>query len=732
MLEMLKKELEERGAFKEPLPSFILDLSKSIHSKRIPEKMKITIAVSELILFVSEFRRNILHWNNSLIPINAITFVICHSGSGKDSSVNAMRRNFTKGYALINEERKRLAVKRAIAEAESKKLAKASIPEVYLKFYKEPMPLFTAPSTNEGFIKYLNELDDDGIGAGYVYAGEIGGELATSSTIIANFQLLSELYDEGKKEVKVLKSEENQSREIKNLPVSALLVGSPDNILLDEQIKKKFKLEFTSKLARRSFFNFNPESIEDNDYKSIEEFLSQEREREDYAREINKNYNALSLAVAELQLKKRSIPIIISDEARLLMTLYQKYNQEMSELVKRQYPISKLVRAHLHWKAFKLAGAIAIIKEHEAITEQDYKEAITFTEMLSKDMEAFEIELVKEPYELFTTLVNQHLEDNKCFINIHTLKKLGYIQGNSNITSKIKELATLAGSYDESGMYKATENGIEYSKIIKTNASGVSFKVCEGTKVQRAKDSSSGFEYTEVDFEFLGDMLKKDYAYSPFRFKNGIRSKVNVVGGCKWIALDIDNSLFTDEQMHIILGGFNHHIVRTSNKSEAKKFRLLLELDSYIDLDDTVYKYFIESIGEYLSLDIDVLPKCQIYFSYSDRDVLSVTDKEPLSVREHLINAYEREDKPKVNLNKYTDAQKQALLENPFDTFHYAFNAKHGEGSFSLIRAAKHARDLGMDKDDILTLIEDINAYWESPMETERLENTILSQIRRW
>ena len=33
-------------------------------------------------------------------------------------------------------------------------------------------------------------------------------------------------------------------------------MGSPENILFDDSVKKKFKTEFTTKLARRSFFNF--------------------------------------------------------------------------------------------------------------------------------------------------------------------------------------------------------------------------------------------------------------------------------------------------------------------------------------------------------------------------------------------------------------------------------------------------------------------------------------------
>lgn len=37
-----------------------------------------------------------------------------------------------------------------------------------------------------------------------------------------------------------------------------------------------------------------------------------------------------------------------------------------------------------------------------------------------------------------------------------------------------------------------------------------------------------------------------------------------------------------------------------------------------------------------------------------------------------------------------------------------------------------------MDKEGILNLMEEINSYWEEPMEQTRFENTILNQIRNW
>lgn len=728
--ELLYEELQRRGAFSTPLPKFISDLMDTIPNNRIDPKMKMTIAISELMLFASQFRRNIMHWNSSLIPINAITFCISASGTGKDSSVNAMRKNYQKGYEKINHMRIEKAKDLAKSIARSKNLARAEEPEVYEKFYERPMPLFVAPSTNEGYIQYLNSLDRSGIGSGYLLSGEIGAELLTSPTIISNLQLLAELYDEGKKEVKVIKDKDKQSQEIKNLPVSALFMGSPENILYDSGVKQKFKTEFTTKLARRSFFNFNPFQMDTPTYNNVEELLNEEIKLEDKAKELITFYNNAFDLVAISQLRKIGQPLAIAKETRELCILYRKYNIEISNEIPRQYPISRLVAGHLYWKALKLSGAFALVKGKDVIEEEDYLQAINFTELLNEDMKNFEAELVKEPYELFAGLCQQILQDNKCFVDVHTLKKMGYISASSNINHKLKELATLAGSYDTSGIYKATEGGIEYTKIVKTNVSGISYLTCTGTKEQRKTICAKNFEYAEIAFANLADMLSGDYAYCPFKFKDGIRRNDAIEGGIKWIALDVDKSDFTDEQMHEILGAFNHHIARTSDKDNPFKYRILLELDSVVDLDDKNYKSFIKSIAKYLGLHVDVLPRSQIYFSYANRNVLSQINGHPIETREHVLYAYET--KSNDNPTKLTDAQKDALLSDKLTTFAYAYEAPDGQGSLRLYRAARHAKDLGMNQDEVIDLIREINDYWISPMPSDRLENTILKQIRSW
>lgn len=730
MLEMLEKSLRDKGVFSGAIPNVLANIMKAIPSQIVPEKMKATIAVTEMMLYASHFKRHIYLWNKSKIPINAISIVLAKSGLGKDSSVNAVRKCFSSGYEIINKKRKDNAKSRAIRLASDDGVENPNDFNTYKKYYREPNPLFLAPSTVEGFIQHLNDLEEEELGAGYTFTGEFGSELSTNSNIIENIRLLAELYDEGNKQVKMLKNRQQQSKEVNNLATSAMFIGSQDNILLDNNIKRVFKTEMITKLARRSFFHYQKETVEQPTYTSVEDMLKVEMALEDNALIAREQVNDLAANIANYNLSKVGQTLEVSDEVRELYYIYQKYNTHLAETIKLQYEVTRLVRMHMQWKALKLSGAIAMFEGSDIIQKKHFIDAITFVEMIDKDILDFEIELSREPYELFALFMHQIAEDNKSYANVHTLKKMGYIQGSSNLQNRLRELCSLASNFDESGVYTYSENGISFERIIRTNACGVSYLFVDGSKESRAKNCNTGYEYGEFSFEALGDMLKQNVAYSPFKFKDGVRGKDNIEGGCKWIALDVDKSIITDRECHTLLQAFTHHIARTSDPNNEFKFRILLELESEINIENAIWKDFIQSISKYLGISVDPLCKSQIFFSYANNEVLSNIAK-PLEVKQHILYAKGQID-TKQEASKITKSELKAIVESPISTFIYAYEAPYGEGSVSLIRAAHHAKDLGMSKDQIIELMYSINDYWEQPMSNDRLENTIINQIRRF
>lgn len=558
-----------------------------------------------------------------------------------------------------------------------------------------------------------------------------------------NIKILSEVYDLGIKEATYTKATEFRSKEIDGQPVSALFVGSPGHILYDEATRKKFHVAFMSKLARRTWFCYTPERIPEPDFSQeenpIQAMLDYRTSMEVEAKEARAAVADHVKEVTKFNLDLTEEPVKVGEDIFRLFEIYKRYNRELVDASANQESTYALIRAHLQWKALKLAGAISIMENDSEIAVDHYITAMQFCELLDQDMEQFEYDLNKAPHEQMAdymhTIVNA---DNKAIISTHDIKKKGFSPAVS--LNKLRELVTLCAGYDSTGIYGVVNEGggIQYEPLIKTEVLGVSYKPIDTTalnKAVKAKNEEAirkakhdisvttayGYELADTTFEALGEMLEGDYAYSPFKFKNGVRGKNNITSGTKCLVLDVDDSPITAPEAHFLMSHINHHIALSSDPDNEFKFRVLIELDSPVELSAVAWKHFYLKISEDLGLRVDPLPQSQIFFSYAGRPVLSITDSEILPVREYVMYAKDKEANRQIQERSLTSSQKRAQLDNQLETFDYAFNADDGQGSISIYRAARHAQDLGAPLEYTLELIEDINNYWISPMPEDRL-----------
>lgn len=733
MSNLLEKTLDSEGVFEGNIPDIVEYLASSIPSTTIPYRMKLAIAFSEATRYASQFRKNILLWNNSSIPINAITFCIAKSGASKDSSVNACRKCFDTSFKLIQNVREDYAKKLAIKKAKDSGEEDYNSFSVYKEFLQPIPPFIIGVSTVEGLLQNIALHQENIVGSCYLYSGELGAELISNANIVDNVKSISELFDEGNKEVKALKDYSNQT-EVKNVSVNAMFMGSQDNLLFDEVVKRKFKNEFTTKLGRRSFFIFVNEELPKDNFKSIEELIEIGRLRDDNAQKYREKASELLNDITEYWLNNEISHIKVSSEVRNLYIVYTQYNSDLADKIDLQFPIAKLHRTHMQWKALKIAGTIAMLDKSSSIELKHYKAAIEYTELVSYDIANFEKELVKEPYETFVSFMKTNAIDGNSLASLHTLRKMGFIPTKGIVKNKLLELVQLATSYDKNGTYFITDdNEIKYSSLYKTDEVGVSYVSVPSNKENRHTKSSTGYRYDKTTFKELYKILITDVAFCPFEFTNGVRSNDNILGKTKWLALDIDNSLITDEECHNQLEDINHHICRTSDSNNPYKFRLLVELDAPIDVPISCWRQFLQEINAELGINSDLLAKSQIFYGYSSsKDTLfSNIDASPLYVKPilDLVLSNVKENKDYVDVPKTKNKQ---LLDNPQETFRLAYNAKQGEGSRRLICAAYYAKKLGASKEYIINLMNDINNSWLVPMNNTRFENTVINQINRW
>ena len=722
---LLKEYIEERTNKLGPYPSIVENGINTIAGE-VPFKLKLAITLAELITFSSHLRKPIKLYDGTLVPTNAIVFALSASGTSKDKSLSTLRKSLETGYDHLEEQRKQYAREKA----EKVALLEGEGREQWQKYYIAPKPLQAGLGTVEGLMHHFADIGSNPMGAGSILSSEIGSELQANGAMVDIIKTISVAYDLGNIPPKIVKSAENQTQSVKGLPVNALFFGSQEAILFNNDIKGKFRLVFNTQLARRSIFTFTPEIPQKLEIKSIDELYEMKEAERKRVMGAQAKLNALT---ADLVDKTDQEPLEITPEADKLFDVYLEYNTILSDEMSGKYQISKLSRKHKQWLALKLAGSYAVLNNDSVITEECYAYAINTVEFLADNLTEFEKELVKEPYEQLADMCKFKAEDGEFFVSLHELRKLSYITGSGASRSKVEEMATLANSYDENGSYSVHEGGIQYKELVKTDVVGVSYKIFEskctdGAKMKdyMARNSKEGYEFYETNFEELELLLGENATYCSFAFRDGVRTKENLYGGTKFVILDIDKSRLTDEEAHVLLNEYNHYVVRTSDPDNEFKFRVIMELDSVVDVDERLWKAFIEELAEELGLVIDILPQSQIFLSFANRNILSQLEGSTVKTKYILERANLRlKDKPKP-ATALPAKEKGLKLDDPRETFNFAFEAEKGERSVKIYRALAYAIDLGADETYLKRLAHEINDYYIEPMDTDRLERTLL------
>jgi len=452
------------------LSNFPIIVKKGINtiSGEAPFKLKLAIVLSELVTLSSHLRKPIVLFDGTLVPTNAITFALCGSGEGKDKAVNAVRKSLKEAYYKLEEKRKEYAEEKAKNDA----IIHGESREDWQKYYSAPKPLQAGLGTVEGLTSHFASIESNPLGAGSIMSTEIGSELQTNGSIMEIFKVISVAYDLGAIAAKIIKSSENQTASILSLPVNALLFGSQEALLFNNDVKSKFKLVFNTQLARRSIFSFTPGTSPRKQINSVEELYKireKERDRVVASQEELNNFTSNLVDVTNQE------PLTVSKDANKLFDVYMEYNSMKSDELSNKYPISKLSRRHKQWLALKLAGSYAILNHEDHVSEQTYAYAINTVEFLSDDLKLFEIELIKEPYEQLADLCATNAEDGKFTMSLHDLRKMGYITGTGSSKNKILDLATLVNSYDQEASYTGNPDSISYQQTMKTDVIGVSY-----------------------------------------------------------------------------------------------------------------------------------------------------------------------------------------------------------------------------------------------------------------
>ena len=768
-----KKYIEGLGGFKNELP-YILDIMVKSVPKEVPRNLALTIVISEVSAFISSYRNNILLNAKSkkiktTVPTNTYIFSLSPSGISKDRTKNTIHKLLAGGYKeldkIIRADLVNRAKRAAIAEGDEEANYYAYMnPQIDQEFKFGTVAGVSAEISNLG--------NEQSLGAPTLLSSEIGSDLATrGEELIKTFTVLSDLYDLGTAKFDTVKSIDAKLRGVKHLPVNFLVFGSEKGILMDENNKKKFKQFFNQQLARRCMFSYTTKVPK----KVLAGTVEERQKARDAATTAEGSFHDIIYDVFEelgVWLPNNT-DIYMHKDVDILFDEYKNYNELFSDTISDTLPISQLARKHKQWLALKLSGILALVDKSDTILVSHYVDAINVVERLAPDLELFELELDKEPYEVLDSYCTSSSKKGEFSISLHELKKMNFIPGTSGAESKMRELCVLLNDYSKEGIYSIEGSVLSYEKTVSTEVVGVSLLSIDTAKLQEAVEAGKnketitalkqalswtavyGYDFIEKDpdgnplkFADYKYLLEDDYAYTPFKLKDvseatydkdkhldakgGIRGRDNIDSGAKFVVLDVDTSAITDKEAHLLLEGINHHIARTSDPDNEFKFRVLIEMDMIVKVDSVTWKHFIKLVGTRLGLNIDPVAQSQIFYSYKGRRVLSEMLGEPMPVKELVVMALaEKDAKPSAKATPV--AQQKTQLANPKVTFSYAFDHPTETGmSSALIRCAYHAKDLNATKEYVLELMDKIQKYADFPLDEDRYNSTIKTQIERW
>jgi len=656
----------------------------------VPDSMARAIANFTMSSFIGHFHTKLELAPDNRVPLNTIGFILAKSGARKTSSVTRLEKTIQPGLDVINGWRDVKAQEFALRN---------DLPVPKLN------PLSNALATEAGMIKRLNDFKKEGLGLPSMFVDEISTELATNQDLVPNIKLIAQLFDEGNMKSKPLKDSENQSDEVVGMGMSALFIGSEYGILEDEGILEKFNLEFISKLSRRCFFVYPEFEDGTEEVENIDILLEQIKKSKTESVDVQMEVGGLTQKIA-LALVKNDLNIIhMTEETERANEIYKIYCEEKSKLLAKEQLV--LEQQHRHWKALKLAGVYALFNLHSKIQLEDLKEAIFAVESIADDLSRFLVKAERMSYEKLV----DHFMEGQSSLNVHEVVKRKWIK-------HIRELDDLIRTANSKlrgiGKIEVIEEEIKYEEFKVTEGVACSYKVCTGTKDERRYKVKDGYKHSRAAFEGMAKILSNDTAYCAFEFRDGIRGRENIIGGCDFLVLDIDDTDISDTECSDFLADYNHIVCRTSDKANPYKYRIVLSTDIQINVTNEQWPMLMKNVASHIGMEIDILPKAQIFFGYADRNPIVNTDGEDFPVSELISSLRE----PEATIAKLPKEQLSKAWENRLQLFEWFYNSAqegdptaHGHTHNTLWMATRNMAERGLDFETSLAIMWDIHEF---------------------
>ena len=561
-------------------------------------------------------------YSDDKIGINTYSIIISRSGSGKDSTYQALSKAVSEAHELIASqhllELEEKAKQKFIRDAKktTPDLDESTVTrDAYEHIIDKPeTTIASLGSTRGGLTTSLNRMAKHNFGIKSLFASELGLAIQSNSSIVEVLELFSTLYDMGESVSPEFKTQESKEESVNGMFPNLLGISSPAPFYTEGNVRKLLVPMLTTSLARRVNIVFSNASEEfENEY--IPENPTERREIQAKARVVLKEYTEeLNKHFVKCVKHALADPIIMfDDEAQFIYDDYKSYTQDLSKylLLKDGDSVEGIEMSGRAFKMGRIAAVWTLAQNKRIIDAETLKAAIYFCDYTAQHLVKFAHTLELKDYEVFINDWEQGFIDNvlpvdqaitKGYITTKNLNKASLENFLRPVNSKLEGVATVT--------YNDKTNAFVFVPVVKIVAGDFAYRAVPGHITQaQISNVASG-----KPMEALGKLLSVNSTFNPFAEET-----------TNFVVLPVEQSFLSMHMISKYLASTHHYIATRANSNNHHAFTLIIPINSMISKEE--YKYITLSMAHQLMLRIapEHCEHSTLYQGFAGSTVLSAT-----------------------------------------------------------------------------------------------------------
>ena len=489
-----------------------------------------------------------------------------------------------------------------------------------------------------------------------------------------------------------------------------LLFGTPSKLLDGGQTEDEFYSFLETGYARRCIFGFGQ-------HKTAKDVLTP---AQIYQNLIKPSNNAV-IQKWSVAFEKLADPaymnhrMIVEDAVGIELLSYKIDCEQKAEQLAEHEEIKKAELSHRYFKALKLAGTYAFVDQSPEIEMHHLHSAI---------------KLVEESGEAFQTILNRekaYVKLAKYIASVGTevthadLHESLPFYGSSAVRRNEMMMLAIAWGYKQHTIIKKSfVDGIEFFK-------GETLKETDINQLQVSYSQNFAYDYLgeKVPFDKLHTLAQAPgYHWCNHHFSKGHRAEENVIPGFNMIVIDVDGGIPIDT-VHDLMSSHKFMTYTTKrHTADENRFRLILPMSYYLELDEDAYKEFMNNVMAWLPFKTDesANQRSKKWESFPGGQIKYNLEGELLDILPFI---------PKTSRNEaYRDQiRKLESLDNLERWF--AARIAQGNRNNQMIKYAYALVDSGMSYPDVTARVLGFNKQLSNGLTEEELQATILQSVAK-